>query len=362
MTQSLASAGRRKMPAIGEPAPFFAAATDGIDSYSLDVAAGRWIVLMIFGSAAHPAAHDALHLALSQADLFNGADAAFFGVSVDPADRSERGLANAGAGVRFFWDFDGAVARLYGAADDAQLEPCLFLIDPAFRITMVEPIEATGAVLDRLAAELAAGPADADRQHAPVLTLPRILEPELCLALIACYQAGEPFASGFAVEVDGQTVQHLDPRLKRRRDVILSDEALVTAVRERFEARLFPMVKRALGWQARHIERYLVCRYGAEEEGFFSRHRDDVTAGTAHRKFAVSLNLNDDFEGGDLRFPEFGPRTYRPPAGGATVFCCSLLHEATPVTRGERFVFVPFLYDEEGARIRAANLPKVAVA
>ena len=39
-------------------------------------------------------------------------DAAFFGVSVDPADREVRGLANAEPGVRFFWDFDGGVSRL----------------------------------------------------------------------------------------------------------------------------------------------------------------------------------------------------------------------------------------------------------
>ena len=61
-------------------------------------------------------------------------------------------------------------------------------------------------------------------------------------------------------------------------------------------------------------------------------------------------------EGGDLQFPEFGRRTYRPPTGGAVVFSCSLLHEATPVTRGTRFAFLPFLYDEEGARIRERNL------
>ena len=42
------------------------------------------------------------------------------------------------------------------------------------------------------------------------------------------------------------------------------------------------------------------------------------------------------------------------------MFCCSLLHEATPVTSGERFVFVPFLYDEEGARIREKNLDKLS--
>jgi predicted 2-oxoglutarate/Fe(II)-dependent dioxygenase YbiX len=44
------------------------------------------------------------------------------------------------------------------------------------------------------------------------------------------------------------------------------------------------------------------------------------------------------------------------------VFCCSLLHEATSVTRGRRFAFLPFLYDEAGARIREANAAKLAVA
>ena len=39
-------------------------------------------------------------------------------------------------------------------------------------------------------------------------------------------------------------------------------------------------------------------------------------------------------------------RTYRPPTGGAVVFCCSLQHEATPVTRGRRYAFLPFLYGE----------------
>ena len=55
-------------------------------------------------------------------------------------------------------------------------------------------------------------------------------------------------------------------------------------------------------------------------------------------------------------FPEFGPQTYRPPTGGAVVFSCSLLHEATPVTKGTRYAFLPFLFDEAGARMRAANL------
>jgi peroxiredoxin/predicted 2-oxoglutarate/Fe(II)-dependent dioxygenase YbiX len=349
-----------KAPDVGEPAPFFTAATDNIERYSLEVAAGRWMVLMMFGTLSVEASRLGLEAALQKRDLFDDWNASFYGVSVDRADKAQRGLANAEPGVRFFWDFDCAVSRLYGVANADYLRPAVFLIDPMFRIAMAEPIENTTGVLARLEQELRDARPLAESAFAPVLTLPRLLEPELCTGLIDYFRRGVAEASGFAIDVDGRTVQHVNPMLKRRSDVTIEDEALVDEIRARLETRLFPMVRRAFNWRAEHIERYLICRYGAEDQGFFFPHRDDMTAGTAHRKFAVSLNLNaEDYDGGDLRFPEFGPRTYRPPTGGATVFCCSLLHEATPVTRGERFVLVPFLYDEEGAKLRRANLSLV---
>ncbi|MET0361438.1 MAG: 2OG-Fe(II) oxygenase, partial [Sphingobium sp.] len=96
--------------------------------------------------------------------------------------------------------------------------------------------------------------------------------------------------------------------------------------------------------------------YDAQSGGWFRPHKDNTTMGTAHRRFAVSINLNaEDYDGGELRFPEFGPRTHRPPTGGAIVFSCSLLHEATPVTRGSRYCILPFLYDEAAAQIRLEN-------
>ncbi|HEX5263003.1 MAG TPA: redoxin domain-containing protein, partial [Phenylobacterium sp.] len=273
------------LPSAGEPAPFFTAATDGNDHYSLEVAAGRWIVLMAFGTLSEPASAQAFSEVVARRAMFNDFDAAFFGISVDPADRAGRGLKNSEPGLRFFWDFDCVVSRLLGVADAQHLKPTVFLIDPAFRIAMVAPIEATGAVLDNLAAAIETASRTADNEVAPVLTLPRILEPELCASLVDYYRAGEQTPSGFAKDVDGRTVQLVDPYFKRRTDVTIEDEALIEALRGRLELRLFPMLKRAFGWQARHIERYLICRYGAEDQGFFSRHRDNVTAGTAHRKF-----------------------------------------------------------------------------
>jgi predicted 2-oxoglutarate/Fe(II)-dependent dioxygenase YbiX len=104
------------------------------------------------------------------------------------------------------------------------------------------------------------------------------------------------------------------------------------------------------------MERYIVACYDAEQGGHFRPHRDNTTKGTAHRRFAVTINLNaGDYGGGDLRFPEYGPATYRAPTGGAVVFSCSLLHEATPVTSGTRYAFLPFLYDEAAAELREAN-------
>jgi predicted 2-oxoglutarate/Fe(II)-dependent dioxygenase YbiX len=103
------------------------------------------------------------------------------------------------------------------------------------------------------------------------------------------------------------------------------------------------------------MERYIVSCYAAADGGHFRAHRDNTTKGTAHRRFAVSINLNAEFDGGEVSFPEYGPRGYKAPAGGAVVFSCSLLHAVSRVTAGQRFAFLPFIYDDEAARMREAN-------
>ena len=114
-------------------------------------------------------------------------------------------------------------------------------------------------------------------------------------------------------------------------------------------------MRKAFQFNPSRIERYIVARYDSTEGGHFRAHRDNTTRGTAHRRFAITINLNDDFDGGELWFPEFGSRRYRPPMGGAVVFSCSLLHEATPVMRGVRYATLPFLYDDAAAKLREEN-------
>jgi predicted 2-oxoglutarate/Fe(II)-dependent dioxygenase YbiX len=124
----------------------------------------------------------------------------------------------------------------------------------------------------------------------------------------------------------------------------------------RIQRRVVPAIEQAFQFRATRMERYIVACYDAEHGGHFRAHRDNTTRGTAHRRFAVTINLNaEQYRGGELRFPEFGPRSYRAPSGGAVVFSCSLLHEVLPVTAGRRFAFLPFLYDEAAAKLRLEN-------
>lgn len=105
------------------------------------------------------------------------------------------------------------------------------------------------------------------------------------------------------------------------------------------------------------MERYIVARYDSATSDHFNAHRDNTTKGTAHRRFAMSVLLNDEYEGGELNFPEYGSEPIRGPAGTAVIFSCSLLHAVSPVSRGQRYVFLPFLYDDAAAAIREANNP-----
>ena len=348
-------------PGFGEPAPFFTAAVDGNPRYSIQVAAGRWLVLLAFGSLEGEAAQAAHRTVLARRALFDDARAAFFGLSADPLDREVRGLTAAHAGLRYFWDFDQQAFSALGLKGLPRPGQAVFLIDPAFRILMAAPIEETGLVLDRLQAELARDADAAETPGAPVLVLPRVFEPEFCELLIDYFESRPSQDSGFAAEVGGRAELVIDPALKRRRDVVIDHPKLQAAIETRLIHRLLPMVKTAFNWRAEYIERFLIARYAAEDRGFFVAHRDDVVPGSAHRKFAVTVNLNaDGFSGGDLRFPEFGPRLYRPQTGGAAVFSCSLLHEVTPVTEGVRYAFLPFLFDGAGERLGQAHLAETA--
>jgi len=353
-------------PLPGDAAPWFFARSTNNARYMFHTAAGRYVLLGFFGTARRPEVGEALRLLAAQRDRFDDRQISFFGISVDPSDETEGRLQQSLPGIRYFWDFDLAVSKLYAATrPDAMPGPKLayrsywLLLDPMLRVLRALPITATAEMLEVIA-DLPPL-AEAQSQTAPVLVLPRVLEPELCRELIARYESGETHDSGFMRDVDGKTTLLLDHSHKRRADYHIQDEELQAALRLRVQRRLIPEIAKAFQFQVTRMERYIVSCYDGASGGHFRPHRDNTTKGTAHRRFAVTINLNaEDYEGGDLRFPEFGPRTYRAPTGGAVVFACSLLHEALPVTQGKRYAFLPFLYDDAAAQLREENLKFLA--
>ena len=194
-------------------------------------------------------------------------------------------------------------------------------------------------------------------RHAPVLVIPEVFDRSFCLELKRYYASTGGGPSGFMRDVNGMTRALLDPRMKRRKDLSISDLGLQKRINNMLWSRIRPEIQKAFSFETTRIERYLIGCYEASDQGFFSAHRDNTSKATRHRRFAVSINLNaDEFEGGELWFPEYSRQTYKPATGEAVVFSCSLLHEARPVTEGTRLVFLPFLYDDAAAQIRREHI------
>jgi peroxiredoxin/predicted 2-oxoglutarate/Fe(II)-dependent dioxygenase YbiX len=351
----------------GEPAPWFTQRSFGNPTYTFDTAAGRYIVLCFLGTAADPHAQAAIAAVRARPDRFDDAGVSFFGVVMDPEDAAQGRVSDVYPGYRYLYDFDLKVSRLYGVvADDAApgaaqvpLRRLWVVLDPTLRVLRVVPFVADHSDITEVIAYLDGLPPPARfagvELQAPILLLPNVFEQEFCTALIARYETEGSEESGYMREVDGRTVAVNNPGHKRRRDHTIEDQAVILAAQARIRRRVAPEIAKVHQFQVTRMERYIVGCYDAEDGGHFRPHRDNTTKGTAHRRFAVSVNLNDDFDGGEVSFPEYGPRSFKAPTGGAVVFSCSLLHAVSRVTRGRRYAFLPFLYDDAAAKLREEN-------
>jgi peroxiredoxin/predicted 2-oxoglutarate/Fe(II)-dependent dioxygenase YbiX len=351
----------------GDPAPWFHQRSTSNPRYAFDTAAGRYIVLCFFGSAADPIARVALDAVQGRRLLFDDRRACFFGVSIDPGDERDQRVRESLPGLRFFWDFDAEISRRYGVVPrDARgtfvlsdIRRAWVVLDPTLRVLAVFPFGADGSDCDKVFNFLEQLPEPARYSgielQAPVLFLPKVFEPEFCRKLIDLYDRNGGAESGFMREIDGKTIQVQDHNHKRRKDYTIDDPNTIKETQARILRRIVPEIAKVHHFRATRMERYIVACYAAEDKAHFRAHRDNTTKGTAHRRFAVSINLNDNFEGGEVSFPEYGPRSFKPPPGGAVVFSCSLLHAVSEVTKGRRYAFLPFLYDDAAAKMREEN-------
>lgn len=231
-----------------------------------------------------------------------------------------------------------------------------FLLDASLRVLHSWPLaegtaeEVAVAVRHRLdAMEAAAAPPRVVSRQAPVLIVPDVLSPQECTDLVALWHTDHT-ETGVETSEGSTRGERLEAKLKRRADHVVTDPDRLQALATSIGRRLFVEVARCFNYRPKRFEGFKIGRYTAEDRGFFSLHRDNLSPTTAHRRFALTLNLTGDYEGGELRFPEFGPDLYRPPPGAALVFSGSLLHEVADVTAGERFVLLSFLFGDETVR------------
>ena len=341
---------------LGDPVPWFSAPLITGGAFDLHVSAGRWVVLSFLGSPSNPRVMTELAALVRESAGFSEDHAVIGCVFTSPPDLATLAAAGSSNNKLFFMaDYDGAISREFGADE----MPRTIVLDPMLRsiadIAWDNPqghTETVGAVLRGLP------PVDDSAgvpMFAPALIVPRVFSFDLCDFLVQFYEQQGGTDSGFQFDISGKTTTISDWRLKRRSDVPVAAQEVRDLVRGQIVRRLLPQIEQNFQFKATRMDRYIVACYDAEVGGHFHRHRDNVNAGAQHRRFAVSINLNNDFEGCDLTFPEFGRKTYRPPEGGALVFSCGALHQVTPVTKGRRYAFLAFLYGEEDARQREAN-------
>ena len=179
------------------------------------------------------------------------------------------------------------------------------------------------------------------RYQAPALIVPDVFTPEFCHECIRAFDSGKTFDG----TVGGGAQARFSPQAKIRTDMIVQGE-LLRQIDEKLSKALFPEIEKVFGFKVTRRELYKIGCYDAERGGFFRAHRDNFDPPLGYRRIAMTLHLNEEFEGGGLRFPEYGNYVYKPPLGAAILFSCNNLHEALHVTEGKRFIMVSFFHGE----------------
>lgn len=184
-------------------------------------------------------------------------------------------------------------------------------------------------------------------RQAPVLILPEVFSPEFCDRCIESFNKGQQFDGTV-----GRNAKNVyDPKIKSRTDHI-PRHPLLHDIDEKLSRALFPEIRKVFGFEVTHREVYKIGKYEAEKGGFFRQHRDNFDAPMAYRRIAMTLHLNEDYEGGGVRFPEYSEDIYLPPRGSVVAFSCATMHEARKVTAGNRYILVGFFHGLEDEAYR----------
>ncbi|WP_375284871.1 redoxin domain-containing protein [Marinicauda pacifica] len=346
----------------GDPAPDVTLMDQDGRSLRLfeDAFAGRPLVLVFCGFLDDPASRAVLERYSATQGMLAAAGATLIVVTADTDARRARQLrAETGLAAPVCGDANGAAFAQYGLVKGLDIpgrlveRTVVITANCQVRSIMDDAGSADAAAAQaRALAEEAASARDWIPGHAPVLILPNALDPEDCRLLIEHCEAGGEFAIAktAAPGPQGLKIPVSDYNRQDRIDHVIHDPAILQRVDQKLHQRVLPMIRKAFAFDVTQRESLHVARYSGRRDGIEIGHRDNVAASSAYRRFALSISLNDGYDGGELVFREYAEKGYRGAPGTALVFSSSLLHEIEETTRGVRYNLISHFYNEQSMR------------
>jgi peroxiredoxin len=262
----------------------------------------------------------------------------------------------------FFWpvagDCSGAVFADYGLHKSRGEAFRLVLLTPYRQVrSWFDSPANTDETLDTIMSQIDSMQAPGDDHwfpvHAPVLIIPNVLSVEECQGLIHSFETGGPFLvkdSEKAKASGDYKMPIYEHDRQDRVDHMIKDTGIMEFLTERIASRINPMIKKAFSFEVNRREDIHIARYVGKRGGHPMGHRDNTSPHVAYRRFALSMNLNDDYEGGEIVFREYNPHGYRGMPGTALIFSSSLLHEVQETTSGVRYNLISHLFSQSSAQ------------
>ncbi len=144
---------------------------------------------------------------------------------------------------------------------------------------------------------------------------------------------------------------HQDNRANKSRNHVHPSKELIADLDIKLSKSLLPEINKVFYSDITHRETYKITSYDGNYSGRFHRHRDTIEP-FLHRRYALSLLLNDDYQGGGLCFPEYGDKIVTAPKYSAIIFPGSLYHEVKPIETGKRYALISFFFTVAEARLK----------
>ena len=167
--------------------------------------------------------------------------------------------------------------------------------------------------------------------HVPFIEIPNVLSNSLLREIVDYYYANENRATLHDTATKNRTHVHPNAELEKKID-------------EKLRKTAYYKMKDVFNFEVKYRELYKICCYDSTSNGRFHAHRDTVPQ-YSHRVYGMSLLLNDDYEGGELEFPEYNIKL-KPKANSAIIFPGTYSHKVLPVLSGKRMTIISFLCKE----------------